>query len=265
MTLSRGEYARRTGVLGLLLWLALTSAASADCERPLSVGWESWRPYMYKNEEGRLSGLDIELIQAVADRMGCQLEFSETPFKRHLLQLRQGKIDLATSVQKTPEREEYAWFSQTYRTSASNLIIRREDADRYHFKSFKEMTQSRFRLGVTRGYFYGENVNEYIEKGGGKLHVEDVVSDELNLMKLLAKRVDGIFADPIVIYSLARDIGRKDDIAVHPLDLVTSTFYIMGSKASISPKTMDNLNQALKDMRQSGEFAAIVDRYLAGG
>ncbi|WP_431687545.1 substrate-binding periplasmic protein [Hahella sp. NBU794] len=264
MTLSSGEYSRRTGVLGILLCLALTSAALADCDRPLSVGWESWRPYMYKNEEGRLSGLDIELIQAVADRMGCQLEFSEIPFKRHLLQLRQGKIDLATSVQKTAAREEYAWFSQTYRTSASNLIIRREDADRYHFKSFKEMTQSRFRLGVTRGYFYGDDVNKYIEKEDGQLHVEDVVSDELNLMKLLARRVDGIFADPIVIYSLARDIGRKDEIAVHPLGLVSDTFYIMGSKASVSPKTMENLNQALQSLQQSGEFDAIVNRYLEG-
>ncbi|ABC27062.1 ABC-type amino acid transport/signal transduction systems, periplasmic component/domain [Hahella chejuensis KCTC 2396] len=265
MAHSKSEYGQRTGVLGVLLCLALAGPAFADCERPLSVGWESWRPYMYKNEEGRLSGLDIELIQAVADRMGCQLEFSETPFKRHLLQLRQGKIDLATSVQKTADREEYAWFSQTYRSSASNLIIRREDAERYHFKSFKEMTQSQFRLGVTRGYFYGNDVNEYIEKDDGKLHVEDVVSDELNLMKLLAKRVDGIFADPIVIYSMAGDIGRKDEIAMHPLGLVSSTFYIMGSKASVSPKTMDNLNQALQDLQQSGEFDAIVNRYLDGG
>ncbi len=57
-----------------LIWMTLAGCllavlpaqASADCIKPLTVGWESWKPFMYRNEKGRLSGLDIELIRAVA-------------------------------------------------------------------------------------------------------------------------------------------------------------------------------------------------------
>ena len=44
---------------------------AAPCQ--LKLGFESWEPYQYVGLEQQASGLDIEIVQAVAGRMNCTL------------------------------------------------------------------------------------------------------------------------------------------------------------------------------------------------
>lgn len=245
-----------------LLFAVWPLLAFAKCDRPLSVGWEPWEPYMYLDTEGHLTGLDIDIIRAVAQQTGCQLHFFRLPFKRHLAELEGGRIDLATSVQKIEERGQFAYYSVPYRHATMNLIVRKGEAKRFPYTSFHELAQSQIRVGLVLGYFYGPDVQAYLDHPTRALQLEAVISDETNLKKLLAGRVDAILADPLVIHTLAKEQGLVEFIEVHSLSVFSAEFFIIGSKASLPIAWMQDMDQALMTLKASGVIDELEARYL---
>ena len=75
------------------------------------IGWEPWEPYQYLDENKQLVGLDIELIQSVANIAGCKTKYIKiASWKRNLIELAKGNLDLAIAASKTVERQEFAQF-----------------------------------------------------------------------------------------------------------------------------------------------------------
>lgn len=242
---------------GLLLGVLLSEPLRAACVRPLTVGWEPWRPFMYMADNAQLTGLDVQLIKAVVARMGCTLTFVQLPFKRHLLELRAGRIDLATSVQWTAEREQFAYFSKPYRDAQVRLLLRAGQAEHWPLARLEDLRPQAFRLGVTRGYFYGEQFAR-LSAEPGRVQIEDAISDEVNLKRLLAGRIDGLLADPLAVASLGPAAGQVEQ---HPLVLHASVFHFIGSRRALSQELMQQLDAALLQLQASGELQAIVARY----
>lgn len=250
-----------------LIWMTLAGCllailpaqASADCIKPLTVGWESWKPFMYRNEKGRLSGLDIELIRAVAKRLGCPLRFVELPFKRHMLELENGRIDLATSVQFKPERERYAYYSTAYRDSRVGLALSARAAARYPVTNLAQLRQLPLKLGITRGYYYGPGVAALMRQPD-KLLFEDAVSDQSNLTKMLAGRIDGFFVDPIVLAAMQ---PPPDEVELLPLPVYSTTYHFILSRRSAGTYLLREIDQALEQVKASGELQNILERYQA--
>lgn len=73
----RGQFA----IAGLVLGLAVGGAARAEDAPPeLRFGWFDWDPYQYEEVRDRetvLTGLDIELVRAIAADAGQKLEFEQ--------------------------------------------------------------------------------------------------------------------------------------------------------------------------------------------
>ncbi|OZG72162.1 hypothetical protein BTA51_17580 [Hahella sp. CCB-MM4] len=248
-------------MLAFIFSILFLPEAMAGCERPLSMGWESWEPYMYRDQEGKLTGLDIELIQQVSKEIDCQIEFIETPFKRHLIELKNGNIDLASSTQYTSEREEFAWYSIPYRTSKYSLIIRRGELDKFPFKTFEDFQNSDIHLGITRGYFYGERMARIIDKKSGNIVIEDVVAEAINLRKLLANRIDAFLADPVVIQSVAIEDNTPDSFEVHPLPIHATTFHYIASRLSVPENLMMQIDKALTTLNRDGWIGQLSEKY----
>lgn len=51
-----------------------------------SVGWEPWKPYQFRNADGELEGLDVEVVRAVVERLDCSLEYHQPPWYRRLFE-----------------------------------------------------------------------------------------------------------------------------------------------------------------------------------
>lgn len=250
-----------TAFLMSLLLLVPSARAENHCQRPFSVGWESWEPYMFRDDNGELTGLDIELLQAVFKEMGCTLRYVEMPFKRHLLQLEKGQVDLATSVQIRPDRELYAIFSAPYRNSEMNLYLRTENVTLFPEKSLEDMLSRGVRIGVVRGYYYGETVRELLANEKTAAQFEEETSDTLNVRKVLGYRINGLLADPIVITHELRKNGNTGALSRHPVPVHSAAFYFMFSRKSVKPEFIEAFNDALGRTAQSGVLATIIDKY----
>ena len=121
----RSKLMRALAVIGALLSISANHAAAQE----LTLGWEDWQPYQYQDSNQNVTGLDIELMRAILDNMDDRVTLTELPWKRHLNNVEAGRTDLAASASKTPEREQYAFFSDAYRTESAVMYIRKADGE----------------------------------------------------------------------------------------------------------------------------------------
>lgn len=237
-------------------------AAPEPCR--LTVGWDPWEPYHYAPVGNRVQGLDVDLIGAMADRVGCELAWEQGSWASLLQLLPSGGIDLLPGATRTPEREDFAYFSEPYRKESFRVHVRADEAEQWAGRSLTELLENGFRLGLTRGYIYGEQVEEVLDDPQWQDQLVEVPVGELNFLNLMDFRIDGFLEDPFVAASIdhRRDWGVTfEDL---PLDVHSGDVHLMFSKTSVDAALVERFNEALAEMRQSGEHQRILDRYMPG-
>ncbi|MFU8831511.1 MAG: substrate-binding periplasmic protein, partial [Wenzhouxiangella sp.] len=128
----------------------LTPETDTSCK--LSMGWDPWEPYHFSPFGGEVQGLDIELVSALANHAGCELEFVQGNWASLLSLIRVGELDLLPGATRTPEREEFSWFSAPYREERFLIYVRAAEAEEWESGSLETLLEQGFRLGVTQGY-----------------------------------------------------------------------------------------------------------------
>jgi polar amino acid transport system substrate-binding protein len=252
-----------TGKWLFIGFLSLSTAyAAAECKRPLKAGWEYWPPYQYLNKQDELDGLDIELLKAIAKEADCTIHFYERPWKRHLLQIQRGQIDLAMGASFDKARSDYAYFSQATRQERVSLIVLESQVKNYHITSLSEITQIEFNLGATRGYYYGEEYKKLMNQAAFKTHVEEMHNDQINYNKLFLGRINGFLADPISMIHQLSSLQEKKPLSLL-FDVNNADVHLMFSKKSIDQDTVGRFDAALERIRASGEYKKIMDKYLS--
>lgn len=244
-------------VIGTLFLMS----ANHTVAQGLSLGWEDWQPYQYRDSNQVVTGLDIELMHAIFENIGHRLTLVELPWKRHLRNVELGLTDLAASASKTPEREKYAFFSDPYRSEAAVMYIRKEDIGKYQFQSLREIIDTDFTLAATRGYYYGEEFAQLMKDPEFKKHVVEVNDNQLAQRQLARKRVDGFLEDPIAATFELRDEGLLEKVAIH-MPIYSDDIYVMFSKKSTTPSLVKAFNKSLAELRANGAYDRIMDKYL---
>lgn len=116
--------------LVLLSAVALSASANSDISERLSNGgvWTigtegTYPPFTYHDETGKLTGYDVEVARAVADKLGVTVEFKETQWDSMLAGLDSKRFDsVANQVSlNTPERQAKYDKSEPY--SWSNAVV----------------------------------------------------------------------------------------------------------------------------------------------
>ena len=85
-------------------------------------------PYEY-HDGGEIVGIDVEVAEAIAAKLGMTLEIEDIAFDSIILELQSGKADFgAAGMTVREDRLANVDFSDTY-TTASQVIIVKEDSD----------------------------------------------------------------------------------------------------------------------------------------
>jgi proton glutamate symport protein len=89
-------------------------------------------PMAYRNENGEVVGLEIDLAHLLALDLGVALEFIRVPVDEIGMHLEQGRIDIAmTGLIVTPERALRMRFTQPHLASTLGLVVRDHERGRY--------------------------------------------------------------------------------------------------------------------------------------
>jgi polar amino acid transport system substrate-binding protein len=165
--------------------MLLATPACASEPPVLRFATEAWPPFFSAGLPG--NGLTGTLLGAVTTRMGYTLQIGYFPWKRAMdYGLHDPRYTGVVAMLRTTEREKLCHFSRAVGNRQTVLAFLK---DKPVFAGALRDLQG-IRIGVVAGYSNGEQFDGMMRSG--LLSVEEGVSDEINLRKLLARRFAAI-------------------------------------------------------------------------
>ncbi len=235
-------------------------SAKAEVSCSVTMGWDPWEPYMYLTPGGQVSGLDIEIIQAIAAKAECDVEFVQDDWMSLLRKLEAGEVDLVAGASITEKRKAYALFTNAYRSESFVLYVRQGEAEQFK-GSVKDLLDAGKKVGITTDYIYGDEVSDLQDSDAYATKFVSSSVGEANYYNLLQHNVDVIIADPFVgAYNLKRK-GLADQIEQLPLTLHSGDVHLMFSIKSVDHTVVTRFNQALSAIKQDGSYDKILKKY----
>lgn len=219
-------------------------------------------PYEYPSN-GSVVGVDMEIAQAIADKLGVKLVVEDVNFETILTAVQGGKGALGIAgITVTPERAESVDFSDTYATSIQYIIT---PADK-PVEKLEDLAG--YEIGVqtgTTGSFTVDDAIKGTEDDNGN-HVKGALEDTnakmveyenafLAAVALDAKKIDAVVVDKLPAEIISKQYEGKFTI----VELV----YADGSKtdeqyAIAVAKGNDSLrelvNEVLKELKDAGKI-----------
>lgn len=102
-----------------------TTAGGGGGGEPLSVGSDIPYPPFEQGKPGQYTGFDVELMEAIAEKIGRKAEFQDTSFETIFRDVGQGKFEaVASAATITPEREKEVAFSDPYYLSEQAIVVK---------------------------------------------------------------------------------------------------------------------------------------------
>ncbi|WP_377703044.1 substrate-binding periplasmic protein [Pseudoduganella sp. UC29_71] len=245
----------------LLLSAALWSLAAPGYACTLKTAPEPWPPYIFIDERGGVSGLDVELAQAILKEAGCTLQVEMAlPSLRRQMEFRQGRLDLTLGASDTPERRGFARFSLPYRNETVGLFTTPANAARYRsLDSFDAILRQRIMLLTPRGGWYGDSYARAQPELDALGKRSPFGSYEQGMRMFKAGRAEVIMGDAAALRHEAE--RQRVQLAALPWVPFRAPAHLMLNAASTSPAELNRINAAIARLEQSGALAAIRARY----
>lgn len=104
--------------------------ARINAGKTITIGTEgTYPPFTYHDDNGALTGYDVEVARLVGEKLGVSVEFKETQWDAMLAGLKAGRFDLvANQVSLTsPERRATFDKSSPYSYSGAVIVARKDD------------------------------------------------------------------------------------------------------------------------------------------
>lgn len=241
----------------LVLLIPFGSHANATCQKTFSVGWLEWKPYQTWSID-KVTGMDIELLDAIMHKAGCVYELKKVPWERSMRYIRTGDLDLAIGTSKTVERSEWAYFSEAYRREIMAIFVRSSEYKKWNQASnFEQLADLKPRVVVLRGAYYGNTWSTMKER----FFVHQLNRYEQLIKMLSIQRTDVVLTDLYNGKQLVKELNLQDEIKLLKWNANDNHIHLMLSKKTVNPSDVDTINHAILELRQSGELDEIIQRY----
>ena len=214
-------------------------------------------PLTMRDKDGKLMGLEVELIQEMADAMNLKVRFVELPFAQLIPALERGEIDVAfAGMTITPERNARVAFAGPYFISGNTLLARKRELAETEDPA--KLDDAKLSFAALDGSTSAAFVRAHMPKA----KLVPVRDNDAGVKALLAGEVDGLISD-LSVCTVARwrnpDAGllmRAVPFTVEPLGI------------ALSPDSMLFLNLVtnyLKTMEETGALAQLKAKWLGDG
>jgi polar amino acid transport system substrate-binding protein len=209
-------------------------------------------PYEMTTDDGGFAGIDVEIAQAIADKLGLELEIDDMDFDAALLAVQQGKSDIVMAgVSVTEKRLLVMDFSDSYATGVQVVIVK-EGSDVTMDNLGEKMIGTQ--RGTT-GYLYASDTPE--NGGYGEDHVTAYENGMTAVQALINGQVDCVIIDkaPALEY-----VASNPGLTILEGNWVEEQYAIGFGKGNTALK--DAVNQALAELIADGTVQGIIDKYI---
>lgn len=204
-------------------------------------------PYEYHDGDS-IVGIDAEIAQAIADKMGVTLEIEDIAFDSIIPEVTSGKADMGMAgMTVTDERKQSVDFSDTY-AEAAQVIIVTEDSD---IASPDDLQ------GKIVGVQTGTTGDIYATDDYGDDNVERYNKGMEAVQALSQGKIDAVIIDrePAKVY-----VQENEGLKILDENYTTEEYAIAVNKGNA--ELLANVNAALAELKADGTIDAIVAKYI---
>lgn len=238
---------RLIGVLAAVLLALPAAARSLDEIRAsgeLIVGTDATYPPFESKVGDAYEGFDIDLLEAVAGRLGVRVRWVNASFDGIFPSLLLDRFDAVVSaITITPERQQTLAFSLPYYEAGQIIAVRKGDA---RIASEADLT------GRTVGVQINTTAQILCEKLPG-VTVRAYNTIDLAFLDLVNERIDAVVNDaPVTRYMIARTFSQLDVVG----GLLSTESYGIAMRPD-DASLVTAVDAALRELAASGEYARL--------
>ena len=205
-------------------------------------------PYEMVADDGSFEGIDIEVADAIAKKLGLELQVDDMDFDAALLAAQNGKSDMVMAgVTVNEERQAVMDFSDSYAKGVQVVIVP-EDSD---IQSIDDMD------GKMIGTQRGTTGNLYCTDDYGEEHVVAYDDGFTAVQALMNGQVDCVVIDnaPAQEY-----VKANPGLKILDTEFANEDYAIGVAKGNTA--LLDAINGALKELIDDGTVQSIIDKYI---
>ncbi len=244
-----------------------TSAASGDTKVVKAVTGGSLAPYMYVDDNDELTGVDIDILKEVFNRLpqyDLQIEIADA-----LQGVLSGQYDIAVNnYGYTEERAESYYFSYPYKTTY-NVYIQRPDDE--PLTSLQDIADRGYKIELEAGGLTANALEQWNEENPD--HQIDIVYIETNFQVKFEHIVDGTtdlaIDDGPILDTLLEKFGLEGKLVGNDIDDATQDFlfphnntYFLFGKNEEGAALREDVDKVLKEMKEDGTLEKITTGYF---
>jgi cystine transport system substrate-binding protein len=231
--------------------LADDSLAAVQEAGTLIIGTEgTYRPFSYhEGGSGDITGYDVEVIKAVAGKLGVTAKFEETQWDGIFAGLDSGRFDvIANQVSITPERKLKYNFSAPYTFSTGVIVVK---SDNTSITSFASLAGKITAQSLTS--------NWYTLAQDSGANIESVEGWAQSVALVEQGRVDATVNDKLTFLDFKKTNGAAGlKIAAETTDKSESAFAFKKGSTTLS----EAVDVALEELRADGTLSSLSNKYF---
>lgn len=240
-----------TAVFAIMLCcLALVACKDKKADQDvLMVGINAEYPPFEYYEGGNIVGIDVDLANALGKKLNKKIVFENMKFNTLLASLAANKVDVIISgLGATDERKQQFNFSDVYYDNKIVVIVKEDE------NSIKTIDDLKGKTIGTQVGTVSDNFVSGIE--GATINRYD--STVLAIMNLKAGK------DEMTVIDMAgavQVLGPNDGFKILEDIKITGLPYAIAINKG-NDELLAQINQALKEMKESGELDAIINKHM---
>lgn len=243
---------RRNLLLAGMAALALGAAGAHAQDNVLRVGTDATFPPMEFVENGKRTGFDIELVEAIAKAMGKQVEWVDIDFKGLIPGLISRRFDMAVSaIYVTDERKKVVDFTEPYYAGGLVAMVKEGNTS---IRKLSDLDGKRVSVQV------GTKSVGFLSQHYPKVQRIEVEKNQEMFNLVDIGRADAAVTGKPAAYQYVR---TRPGLRVLDEQLTTEEYGMALRKDT--PELTKAVNAALARLKADGTYAAIVKKWFSAG
>lgn len=216
-----------------------------DAGEVLRVGTSpDYPPFESLDESGELVGFDIEMMAAVAELMGVEIEYVQMDFSTIISALNSGQVDLGLSgFTYSPDRD--VLFSEPYYMSAQAAVVKAGSP----ITELSQLADKRLAAGLGTT---GEAAVLEMFPDATMINPDDYM---VGFEMLRSGQTDAVIAD----LGVAQEFDRQDDFSMLDEFLTSEEMSIIVKKGN--DDLLARVDEAISAFKATDEYAALLEKW----
>ena len=245
-------------IVALTLLAGFAFAQLPDLEgRTLSVGSDTtYPPFETVNAEGEIVGFDVDVVNAVCERINCVAEFQTTAWDGIFPALAAGEFDMvASGVTITDERDQVVDFTVPYFEVDQAITVTVGNSDR----TLEDFTaeDSDLTLGAQVGTTNAATAEQLVGRDKVRLY------DDFNsaIQGLINGDVDGVMIDDVTAEAFVQQYAGELVVNIREVESGDK----LGFAVQEGDPLVDSLSAGIEAIRADGTLDELIDEWFRSG